>query len=383
MDELKRTILYYPYISVPGDWLKKSLLYWDEIGSIIPRHYVGRSITPEMEFLKREEIFRHFEPSDLMSSPMEITREFHNEFKSVVNSSRFNKIIRGSYLRRRNHKQRRHSRNDEAIPSNFLRANATPIHFDKISHGLLNFLDKRNLAIPQPNRELMSEYSDNPGDWFLMEKNTAGLYMSLLAKYLAEIDTNATVPGTDSEDYHRLNFDSKDNQDAFYCYSTTLHDLLPAPRDTVSIEDLLEYKNRRIDELYLLRFEISEFQKNLSNAESPAHIKEITISFAERMRREVNIIKQTMQETGIESQLGTLQTFVKMGVPTLLTGMTGPILSNLGIMQVPVELSVAAAATVGLINVSTHMVGRRNQRRVYLRDAPFSYLYYGQSEGII
>lgn len=383
MDELKRTILYYPYISIPDDWLKKSILYWDEIGSIIPRHYVGRSITPSMEFLKHEGIFRHFEPSDLMSGPMEITREFHNEFKSAVNSSRFYNIIRGSFLRPRNYKRSRHSRNDESISSNFLRANATAIHFDKISQGLLDFLDKKNLAIPQPNKELISEYSNNPGDWFLMEKNTAGLYMSFLAKYLAEIDTNATVPGTNNEDYHRLNYDPKDNQDAFSCYSTTLHHLLPAPRDTVSIEDLLEFKNRRIDELSLLRFEISEFQTNLSKAENPAHIKEITVSFAERMRREVNIIKQTMDEARIESQLGTLQTFVKMGVPTLLTGMTGPILSNLGIVQVPVELSIAAAATVGLINVSTHMVGRRNQRRAYLRDAPFSYLYYGQSEGII
>lgn len=383
MAELRRTILYYPYISIPDDWLKKSVLYWDEIGSIIPRHYVGRSISPGMEFLKHEGLFRHFEPSDLMNGPMEIVKEFHNEFKSAVNSSRFREIIRDSFLRPRNYKQQYHPRNDESIPSNFLRANATVIHFNKISHGLLEFLDRKNLAIPRPNRDFMLEYSDHPDDWFLMEKNTAGLYMSLLAKYLAEISTNATFPGTDNEDYHRLSYDPKDNQDAFYCYSTTLHDLLPAPRDTVSIEDLLEFKNRRINELYLLRFEISEFQRNLSKAESPTHIREITISFAERIKHEVNIIRQTMAEAGIESQMGTLQTFVNMGVPTLLTGMAGPILSNLGLMQVPVELSVAAAATVGLINVSTHMIGRRNQRRAYLRDAPFSYLYYGQSEGII
>jgi len=383
MDELRRTILYYPYISVPDDWLKKSLLYWDEIGSIIPRRYIGPDITPGMEFLKHEGAFRHFEPSDLVSSTMETTRELHDEFRSIVNSHRFKKIIQGSYLRPRNYRQRRGFRDDESISSGFLRINATPIHFDKISHGLINFLDRKNLAIPQPNRDLMLEYSNNPDDWFLMEKKTAGLYMSLLAKYLAEIDTNATVPGTDNADYHRLNFDPKDNQDAFYCFSTTLHDLLPAPRETVSFEELLEYKNRRVDELYLLRSEISEFQVNLSKAESPVHIKEITVSFAERMKREVNIINQTMRETGLESQMGTLQTFVKMGVPTLLTGMTGPILSNLGIVQVPVELSVAAAATVGLINVSTHMIGRRNQRRAYLRDSPFSYLYYGQSEGII
>jgi hypothetical protein len=35
----------------------------------------------------------------------------------------------------------------------------------------------------------------------LVEKNAALLYLSLLAKYLSAIDEEATVPGTDREEY--------------------------------------------------------------------------------------------------------------------------------------------------------------------------------------
>ena len=39
-EPLKNTILYYPTISIPSNqWLRHALLYWDEIGSIIPRRY--------------------------------------------------------------------------------------------------------------------------------------------------------------------------------------------------------------------------------------------------------------------------------------------------------------------------------------------------------
>jgi hypothetical protein len=41
-------------------------------------------------------------------------------------------------------------------------------------------------------------------DWMLVEKTTALLYLSLLAKYLSAIDEEATVPGTDRQEYRDL-----------------------------------------------------------------------------------------------------------------------------------------------------------------------------------
>jgi hypothetical protein len=40
----------------------------------------------------------------------------------------------------------------------------------------------------------------------LVETNISMIYMSLLAKYLSGIDTDATVTGTDREEYLRLSY---------------------------------------------------------------------------------------------------------------------------------------------------------------------------------
>jgi hypothetical protein len=37
---IKRAILYYPTITLPpGGWLRQAILYWDQVGSIVPMRY--------------------------------------------------------------------------------------------------------------------------------------------------------------------------------------------------------------------------------------------------------------------------------------------------------------------------------------------------------
>lgn len=384
MMSIKRTILYYPHIEVPDDWLKKSLLYWDEIGSIIPNRYKGSSISSNMEILRQEGIFRHFDPSSLMhGNGYEKVEDFASEFRSVIRSTDFLQLVNRLPRIRRGQRQ-------DFVSERVLRSNVVPIHYDKISGSLVNYLERKRLVYPSNHNsppsimDTLRDFIDDPypEDWILMERKTAGLYMSLLAKYLADNDLNATVTGTNDTEYHQLNFGSIGKEAGFACYTTTLHNVLPSPKQNVPIDKILKFKRERKDELLLFRNEIQNFQSELSKAEDQAQVMDISVSFSERIIREVNNIHKTMSESKIDSQFGSLQTFVKMGVPTLLTGMAGPILSEMGIAQIPVELSVAAASTVGLINVGTYIIGQRNQRSAYLRNAPFSYLYYGRSNRI-
>ncbi|PKO16848.1 MAG: hypothetical protein CVU39_06425 [Chloroflexi bacterium HGW-Chloroflexi-10] len=380
---MKRTILYYPYIAIPSNWLKKSLLYWDEIGSIIPRNVGESAITPDMKYLIQLKILRPFDPTDIYCRSTSAIDGLKDEFEGIVNSEKFKNFIYGNRLSKRYIRNIRTPQTNLSFSPQHFRINTTPIHRDKISMGLIEFLERQGLVISNPDKDYLSKHVEDPNSWLLMEKKTAGLYMSLLAKYLADIDINATVSGTNKTEFHGLSYDPYDEFGAFSCYTTTLHDILPVPSDYVSFDEIIEFKDHRIDELTKFRLEIQKFQTDLTRAENPTQIKEIVVSFSEKIKREVNIINKTMREANIDSQMGTLQTFVKMGVPTLLTGMVGPILSNMGIVQVPVEISIATAATVGLINVSTYVVGRKNQRQAYLRDNPFSYLYHGVSEGLM
>ena len=38
---MKNKVLYFPYINVPNsDWFTRMLLYWDEVGAIVPYDYI-------------------------------------------------------------------------------------------------------------------------------------------------------------------------------------------------------------------------------------------------------------------------------------------------------------------------------------------------------
>jgi hypothetical protein len=58
-------LLYFPYISIPDTpWLTRSLLYWDEVGSIVPYDYihVPENLTPFMRDLVASQLVRQVFP---------------------------------------------------------------------------------------------------------------------------------------------------------------------------------------------------------------------------------------------------------------------------------------------------------------------------------
>lgn len=69
------------------------------------------------------------------------------------------------------------------------------VHGGKLTANILTGLKAKGLV----------EYDVTPeqpqwSEWLLVEENTARLYMAMLAQYLADLDTEHTVPGTDSDD---------------------------------------------------------------------------------------------------------------------------------------------------------------------------------------
>jgi len=39
-EHIGRSVLYYPTITIPpGSWLRNAVLYWDSVGSIVPRSF--------------------------------------------------------------------------------------------------------------------------------------------------------------------------------------------------------------------------------------------------------------------------------------------------------------------------------------------------------
>jgi hypothetical protein len=77
----------------------------------------------------------------------------------------------------------------------------------------------------------------------LVETNISMIYMSLLAKYLSGIDTDATVTGTDREEYLRLSYVPLSGESSIECLDIRFANILPVPREDVPLDRILEFRS--------------------------------------------------------------------------------------------------------------------------------------------
>ena len=98
-DNIKRSILYYPTISIPTDrWLRQALLYWDEVGSIVPKNWDDAnliSLGTDIDFLTNEGEFRPVDPQKLIKRDdgWEKLQDLESELKSIIESRMFKNIL--------------------------------------------------------------------------------------------------------------------------------------------------------------------------------------------------------------------------------------------------------------------------------------------------
>jgi hypothetical protein len=354
---VKRTILYYPTIRIPSDtWIKQALLYWDQIGSIVPQTWEGRPVIPlsqEIDYLKSEEAFRPFDPDSLLNrdDTWGSLQELEDEFRSITSSAEFVRIV----------------------PS-LKRQISSHVHIKKVGHELFyNFLEPQGLA----RRD-----ESNP-DWYVFEDNCALLYMSLLAKYLSDIDIQSTFPGTDHKGYESLLFRTSSRQKGFACLDTRFSNVLPVPRNDVSLQDILAFKRRRQSELLHFRETLDEFEKALSQCAQAGEVKSVATNFQGKIMKGVADLSELLKDSGISTVLGSLKTIISVKSPTLIA--TAAVAGGYAtkVAEVPIEWAAAGLGVMGLIEIGSYFVDRINERRATMRNSPFSYLYHARKEGIV
>jgi len=131
---MERKIIYYPTIIVPSLWAKWAVLYFDKVGSIIPRnvdfeelvHSWNKKDFQTMKILIDEDELEPTDPQDLLKSKEKwnSVETFEEEFKRIVTSETFQSIIYKNWKR------------------NFV----WKVHRDKISDRIYEFLYDRGLA---------------------------------------------------------------------------------------------------------------------------------------------------------------------------------------------------------------------------------------------
>jgi hypothetical protein len=351
-ERIKSTILYYPTIDIPNtDWLRKVLLYWDEIGSIVPRNYQNEnSITfsPEVSFLMSEGVFRPFDPLRLIGN-LQLLQEFEQEFLGVIESEPFQRLITNKKLKL-----------------------ASRIHMHKIVDLILEKLEERELA---------KRSQSSP--WIKFEFNTAQAYMSLLAKYLSRIDSQATIPGTSKggDIFQDLIYRSPE-QSGTAGISASLLRILPMPRQDVTFEDILDFKRRRNIELMRFRLKIHEFQKELQSAENHEHI----IQIVQKRQHEIQLGLEDLMPRFIEDKLrvvfGSLQSILQLPIPTLLgAGIVAADITT-DLINIPLKYEIGGMLITGGIQIGDYLIKDLIRTRDEINKSQLSYLVSAQSEGI-
>jgi hypothetical protein len=350
----KRTILYYPTISIPtSDWLRRSLLYWDEIGSIVPTDYENKALvpySPDIQYLKEEGLFRPFRPTDL-AYRWDKVQELQKELINVIESRQFQALL----------------------PRQEMRLLHSRVHRDKVSGKFVNYLERWGLA--QRDKE--------KPEWIRFEHHTALLYMAILAKYLADEDSMATVPGTDLQEYENLIFKADLPSDGFACLSTNYLNVIPVPREDVSLREIVEFKRKRQSELLEFRQQINEFHRILRACKSKSDATDAIATFSEKITKELDNLKAIMNDSRLATIVGSFKTIIKLDSPTLLATAGVMVGQTTQIANVPIQSSVIGIGILGAIEVANFFTDKRNERRATLRDSAFAYLYHAQREEII
>ena len=86
---MSQSLLYYPFIQVPNNnWLKTSLLYYDEVGSIIPGRFgnIPGEFKQHMLELLNEGLIKRHSPSNVLSCSDRETEPAAQEFVRVVDA---------------------------------------------------------------------------------------------------------------------------------------------------------------------------------------------------------------------------------------------------------------------------------------------------------
>ena len=367
---MNRTILYYPTINIPtNSWLRHSILYWDEVSSIVPKSWDDKillNLSPEIHYLLDEGQFRPIKPEDLIfkKDNWQEFENFQQEFREVVSSQNFRKFI-----------DKRPFTTLYRVHQNKVELTSR-IHCNKISDSVYDFLQEQGLADRSGENE-----------WINFESNTALLYMSLLAKYLADIDSNQTTIGTDYNIYEKFNFKRVSEKNGFPVVNFSLNNVLPTPQNNVPFETIISFKRKREQNLRHFKNKISDFQNKISRASSNAEMKEIAINFQETLLNGVDDLTAVLKDHRIDLRVKSLKSLINLKTPTsIATAMTAVgtlINSNLNLVSIPLDLTVLGLGTIGTIELTANYIDNRNKKRAELRESPFSYIYYAKKQRII
>lgn len=356
---IQRKAIYYPTIIPPLSWLKKAVFYWDKVSSIIPEEWEKNPVIDSPNAKKSYEIINML----IAEGIFEPTRTDSNQGTNENFDLYYNLYQEIKELHDQGIIKKRKKVNVES-------EQYFKIHNKKVSLQISVFFDKLGLLKKDIERL----------DWLSLEKKTSLIYMALLAKALADIDPDFTVVCTDNPEYERIVFQSNDLKNSFPSLRTNLLEILPSPREDVSIEEIIKFRKKRHSELIAFRDVIDNFEKDISNAENYQSLKEIIIQNEEKIEKERNKLRDSLADSKISSVFAAASTLIDVKSPSLWETIT---LFLGSATPIPPIVSFPIIAGTACIQIGAVLVNKRSEKSAKIRESPFSYLYLAEKSQLI
>jgi hypothetical protein len=351
---MAQTILYYPQINIhDGSWLRNAILYWDEVSSIVPyENYLDFS--PELLYLQELGVYKAIYPQELFFS------EFAQDFcDSIVKRISAYDRPRGRTLNNRiqNSRVRIHKNKIYAPVLHEL------IHYKKLPPQILDYFE---------DKRFINNY--NTDGWMEIDSKIAQIYMRTLAEYSIKCSGKDIVLGTDTATHSREIYSPSRNRIDLQsqCCKINIQNCLPQPSMDVSFEDILEFKNRRKDELNAFRAKIRELETNIYNADSPELIRHYEAQFIEGWQQCCQDFHKALKDSKITFLLSSLVSLV--GIPFV-----GQQLSS----YIGQDVTSAIQTGAQLLNIGIGYYDYKNKISPAKTDGGFSYIIKANRDGII
>ena len=208
-------LLYYPYINIPRtDWTLRTLLYYDNIGSIVPQEYFynpEQNYDPFMLELVRNQLVTPINPIEVFENPWQVTRPFIQMIEQNVDRLR------------KYHSSFRNGNRGLIHGDKFV---GSQIHADKFDENVFYGLQELGLA------------EKGEGRWYVVEKRTANNLMKFLATIISA--KTERLPTTDyiRPFYNRSSFHNPNRK-----RETILTNLIPFP-EAINLDKLTRFKEQ-------------------------------------------------------------------------------------------------------------------------------------------
>lgn len=359
---VEKILLYYPTIDIPSpSWIRQGLMYWDKIGSIVPNSYDAHlpkelRYSDQIQPLYDAGLFRPFNPGDLFSRGWEqnAADAFRTELLQILDADEFTR----------------------KLPLN--KEHKAEVYVEKVNDAVYHDLLERNLVA-----------SKRDDDFIYFEENASLVYMAVLAKYLADIDNQYTVPSTDLRDYERLNFKAAHKeQDSIPCLRVEFRDVLQVPSDDVDIKKVIEFRLRHSQELLNFRHQVlDKFEDEIKKCSERREIKDKTVRFRSQVDRGVRDLALLLKGAKFQTVTGTMKALFKPQhiTPIVKKALSGAVAgagvgAASGLAQVAAIASIAGLVGGGTVELFDFFVSRKNAKREKLASNAYSYLYLAEQE---